>query len=91
MTTVLVWQSHGTVRVHPADTIGHLVMILAEISNCVANWDVEEELERTVMAATRFSEKSLDRSRAEIRSFCQRHSDHETFETFEFCNIEELA
>jgi hypothetical protein len=90
--TVLVWQSYGTVRVHPADTVGDLCAILAEVSNTVGGWDLGSDLDELASRVTYFVEKqNLERARREITSFCARHSDHESFETFEFCKIEELS
>lgn len=90
--TVLVWQSYGTVRVHPASTVGNLTAILAEISNVIGGWGLDEELEQLATAVRVFVERSnIPRARNELASFCRKHSDHESFEAFEFTNIEELS
>lgn len=89
---VLVWQSYGNIRVCRAETIGDLTAILAEISNTVAGWGDDERLDETARFVKMFVEKqNLERARREIRSYCSRHTDHESFEAFEFTNIEELS
>jgi hypothetical protein len=92
MTTVLVWQSYGTVRVHPADTVGNLTTILAEISNTVGGWGLDQSLDNLASRVSYFvGKKNLERAQRELVAFCDQHNDHESFEKFEFCKIEELA
>jgi hypothetical protein len=92
VTKVLVWQSYGTVRVHPADTVGNLTAILAEISNTIGGWGLDSDLDNLASRVTYFVEKrNLERAQRELTAFCFQHKDHESFEVFEFCNIEELA
>jgi len=89
---VLVWQSYGTTRVHPCGTAGHLTAIIAEIGNIIADWGDDKAFDDMTRAVRMFVDRqNFTRAHNEIRSFCQRHSDHESFEVFEFCNIEELA
>ena len=89
--TVLVWQSYGTTRVHPCETADHLTAIIAEISTIVADWGVDDSLDAMTSAVKRFVEKGMFvRARNEITSFCRQHNDHETFEVFEFCTVQEL-
>jgi hypothetical protein len=92
MTTVIVWQSYGTVRVHPADTVGDLTAILGKISNTIGGWGLDSELDNLASRVTYFVEKrNLERAQRELAAFCFQHKNHESFETFEFCKIEELA
>ena len=89
--TMIVWQSYGTVRVHPADTVGDLSAILAEVSNTVGGWGLDSELDELATRVTVLIERGqIDRVRNAIAAFCYNHKDHESFETFEFCQVEEL-
>jgi hypothetical protein len=84
---VLVWESYGNVHVFAADTPMHFFKIHERLVRAMEGWGEDQGLKDLFeRMGTVKSQKQCER---EFQGFVSRHvRTHETFETFEFTELE---
>jgi hypothetical protein len=86
---VLVWQSHGNVRVLAAETPFHFVKIFGKLQSEMAGWGEDEALAKLDEQMRKC--QTQNECEKLFTRFIVRHLDtHETFETFEFMSVENV-
>lgn len=84
---VLAWKSYGSIRVFNVDDDPQGLATLARLVQAVNGWELNNELDALgkVLLAAKTSKLVESSLRGFVKWFC---SDHEQFESFEFCTVE---
>jgi len=84
---VLVWKSYGSIRVFNVDDDPQGLATFARLVQAINGWGLNDELDAMylVMSMARTRQLGELALRAFVIQFC---SDHEQFESFEFCTVE---
>ena len=88
---VLVWQSYGMVRVYMADTPIQFFKIHERLKDAMKGWGKSEEDELKQLYDRMGASTNQIRCENLFKKFVAPHiGTHETFETFEFLDVEDV-